>query len=241
MHMLPLTSVPRWIQLESDDSIPIDIWFPASIDTNCPYCRRNANFRLVKLQYDANRNAVASSARCPGCIKEVSFWVIKPALIDESKNGKCECLAMFPGLSFQRQPLLSINLVPDHIARAYQDAIRVYNAEVWSATATCCRRTLEGIVKDLVKPQNENTSLASQLSKLKDSVDLNQPLITLAHAIREGGNIGAHLDLRRDADKDTAEAILDLTEYLLEYIFALPAMIDKLNHRVAALENQSKK
>ena len=78
---------------------------------------------------------------------------------------------------------------------------------------------------------------AAQLRQLADSelVDIAQPLITLSNALRESGNIGAHFDLTRTTDKQTAEAMLD---YLIEYIYTLPEMIEKLNREVQQLDQE---
>lgn len=125
-----------------------------------------------------------------------------------------------------------VDLMPPRIRRAYQDTLASYNAHIWSATTTCARRTLEGIVGELVPDATPNASLAKNLKALSESVDLAQPLITLSHAVREGGNLGAHFDLKTDPDRDVARAVLDLVEYLLEYVYTVPAMVSETNKRL---------
>lgn len=66
-------------------------------------------------------------------------------------------------------------------------------------------------------------------------MDLAKPLITPAHAIRQVGNLGAHVDLRKEPDRDTVKAQLELIEYLLEYMYTLPGMIETVNDKVDAL------
>src|SRR5205814_5360298 len=117
-----------------------------------------------------------------------------------------------------------VDLVPGRVRSAYQDTLRAYNAGIWSATTVSCRVTLEGIVKNLLAQANVKGPLANQIRQLGTAVDLSQPLITLADALREGGNIGAHFDEQKEADKETAGAMLDLIEYLLEYVYTLPGM-----------------
>ena len=63
-----------------------------------------------------------------------------------------------------------------------------------------------------------------------------EPLITLSNALRQGGNIGAHFDLTRTTDRATAEAMLDLIDYLIEYVCTLPGMIEQLNRKVQRLD-----
>jgi hypothetical protein len=135
-----------------------------------------------------------------------------------------------------RQPIQGADSMPTAVRQAYQDTIDVFNAGVWSATATQTRRTLEGIVHELLPEEERSGPLAQQLLKLaeSESVDLAQPLITLSNATRESGNIGAHFDLTRITDRATAQAMLDL----IEYIYALPEMIEELNRKVQQLDQE---
>ena len=57
----------------------------------------------------------------------------------------------------------------------------------------------------------------------------------MADAVRKGGNIGAHFDLAKEPDRESAEALLDLTEYLLRYMYTLPVRIEELNQRITEL------
>ena len=127
--------------------------------------------------------------------------------------------------------------------RAYKSAINVFNVGEWNATATQTRVTLEGIVHDLLPEDeyNPRMPLGQHLRKLAETKtdDLVSPLLTLSNTLREGGNIGAHFDLERTTDKEMAEAMLDLIDYLIEYIYALPNRIEELNVRMQQLDQQS--
>ncbi len=63
------------------------------------------------------------------------------------------------------------------------------------------------------------------LKSLPDKVDLQQPLLTLSDLLRKGGNMSTHFSPSYEPDKETTEAMLDLVEYLLEYLYTLPGMI----------------
>jgi uncharacterized protein YecA (UPF0149 family) len=167
------------------------------------------------------------NARCVRCRNYVSIWSI-----EEGSE-----LYMRPA-PVAREPIEGAEAMPTAVRQAYQDTIDVFNAGVWSATATQTRRTLEGIVHHLLPEELRKGSLAQQLRKLSESesVNLAQPLITLSESLRESGNIGAHFDLTRTTDRDTAQAMLDLIDYLIEYIYTLPEMIEELNRRVQQLD-----
>jgi uncharacterized protein YecA (UPF0149 family) len=187
------------------------------------------NFQAVDVLADSTRRAVSVTARCAACGDSVSVWSIEGG----------EELFMRPAPA-ARQTIEGAESMPTAVRQAYQDTIDVFNAGVWSATATQTRRTLEGIVHELLPEQERKGTLAQQLRKLaeSESVNLAQPLITLSNALRESGNIGAHFDLTRTTDRATAEAMLDLIDYLIEYIYTLPEMIEELNRKVQQLDRE---
>lgn len=217
-------------------------WFPETIDTNCPFCAKMVNFKTVSYHHDTIRGTTSASAICPGCRKTVFVWAIQPRLVKSSNREDCARLVMYPAPKISRQPIEGANLLPDRIRRAYLDVLSVFNTGVWTATATLCRRTLEGIMSDVLPADERGQgTLATQLKKLSESVDLAKPLITLSHAVRKGGNMGAHFDLEQDPDRETAQAMVDLIEYLLEYVYTLPSMVENLDKRVDELSKKNKK
>ncbi len=231
MHSLDQSTVPSWQNVAN-------WWFPSSIDTNCPFCGKLVNFAPTGHQYDAPRKTMASNARCPGCGETVYIWAIDPGPANDSSKQTCSCLAIFPPPDAHREPIKGSNAIPDRIRRAYLETVGVFNAGVWSATATCTRRTLEGLVKEMLSTESSET-LAARIKSLSKSEDLGKPLVTLSDLIREGGNIGAHFDLDREPDREMARAMLDLLDYLLEYVYGLPAMIETLKNRINESEEQS--
>jgi hypothetical protein len=112
-------------------------------------------------------------------------------------------------------------------------ALNVFNAAVWTATAGSCRRVLEGIVKNLLPEDSQKGPLYEQLNKLKLNIDLNKPLMSLAEALREGGNLGAHFEESREPDQPTASQMLDYLEYLMEYFYVLPAEVESFHAGMA--------
>ena len=81
-------------------------------------------------------------------------------------------------------------------------------------------------------------TLAEQIKQLKDKVDLTKPLTNLSDGVRAGGNLGAHFNEDREPDRELVEAMLDLLEYLMEYVFTLPAMTQRLDKRLHALQSR---
>jgi len=231
VYELEKSAVPDWQSTQN-------WWFPTAVNTNCPFCAVLASFTPQSITYDNNRKTLGATSKCPSCGETVYFWVINPGPANDSSKRGDGTLAIFPAPQRPRQPIEGENLMPARIRKAYHGCLGVYNAGVWSATATLCRRTLEGIVADLLPEPERKGGLAEQLNKLSESVDLSKPLITLSEALRQGGNIGAHFDLDKEPDQETAQAMLDLIEYLLEYVYTLPKMVQALNQRLTALSKK---
>ena len=59
--------------------------------------------------------------------------------------------------------------------------------------------------------------------------------MTIANAIRKGGNLGAHFDLEKEPDEKVAALMLELAEELLEYFFVLPERIEHLHETIERL------
>ncbi|NQU10568.1 hypothetical protein HQ590_07255 [bacterium] len=226
MYALDLASVPQWTNVNN-------LWFPVSVGTNCPYCAQLVTFTPTYQQYDPHRKTIASLASCPACNKVVYIWAINPGPALQPDQKGCQCLAIFPEPRLPRQAVPGVDLLPPHIAKAYHDALGVFNAALWSATGTCCRRTLEGVTGQLLGKPAAGAVLAEQVQQLSQAVDLDHPLKTLAEALRPGGPVDKHFNLQQEPDPETAQAMLDLIECALAYLFTLPAMIDRLQQKLA--------
>lgn len=211
-----------------------DYWCPGAVSTFCPFCTEQVTITLSGLQLDKLRHTIAGFGNCPNCEKLVYFWAINSADAQEQGSKRLEALLMYPPPYRPRQPITGLELLPERLQRAYLDTLNAYNSRIWSAATTCCRRTLEGIVNNLMP--GKRGQLAQQLKQLPEAVNLTQPLIMLSDAVRQGGNLGAHFALEGDPDEHTARAALDLIEYLIEYIYTLPGMVAELHQRIAELD-----
>jgi hypothetical protein len=157
----------------------------------------------------------------------VALFVVDPGPANDSSKKGASCIAIFPANQDNHQPVDGSELLPEGLRRAYNEAIQVYNARVWSATTTLCRRTLEGMVMHLTGQQGAGRPLAHMLRELPSKVDLGRPITSLADSVRLGGNMGAHFDMDAEPDEELARTMLDLLEYLLEYFYTIPRLIEQ--------------
>nr|WP_281501903.1 DUF4145 domain-containing protein [Aliiroseovarius sp. F20344] len=118
------------------------------------------------------------------------------------------------------------------------DTVRAYNAQIYGATATSGRRTLEGIFKFIVPESKQKLPLQKLILEAQSHTDLAEPLRKLSDAIRKGGNLGAHFDLDNEPNETMARQIVELLDYLISYIYVLPDQISKLEDEIPTRSGQ---
>lgn len=215
MHSLSLSSVAQWKNVNNR-------WCPESIDTLCPHCSRTVTLTLQRHQWDEHRTTMTADAVCPGCHKTSRFWVVDPGDGRDSAQRGCAYLGIYPRPRINRKPIVEPDkLNSPALARVYQSAFNAYNAGLWDACSTSCRKTLEGLVINLLPDEDRKGRLFDQLKLLPQKVNLAEPLVVLADTLRKGGNLGAHFDLEREPDQHVSDLMLDLLDYFMEYIYVL--------------------
>lgn len=227
MNQLPASAIASWV-----DDGPRS--HPAVVDWLCPYGAHTVSFS-AGVWRQIGRDHWHAEGSCPRCKGIVQLFTLNVGTGHKSLCGGS--LYMFPpskSLVPSAQILESAKLA-EPLKRAYASAVNVVNVQEWSAAAVMCRRLIEGITKTALPATLSNETLAKQLEALPQHLDLARPLIELAHAVRKGGNLGAHFDLEREPNEQVATLMLELCEDLLEYLFALPGRIDELNVKLRAL------
>jgi len=226
MYAIPLQCVAQW-------ATPWNRWAPEVLDNiNCPFCGRLATFTVTGFTMDEIRNTIAGSATCPGCRGKVRVWEVDAGPSSQQER-KCAELFLYPKPLLNRKPMDGMDKVPPEIGRAYAATIAAFNAGLWPATGACCRRVLEGVAKHRLGKDSRGRRLVQLLYDLKEKVNLAEPLTSLADALREGGNLGAHFDdLEREPDQATASQMLDFLDYLVDYVYVLPAKVQSFRNMI---------
>ncbi|HEU0277137.1 MAG TPA: DUF4145 domain-containing protein [Rhodanobacteraceae bacterium] len=120
--------------------------------------------------------------------------------------------------------------VPEPLKRSFVSTVDSFNARNFVATSVCCRRTLEGIIKYLLPEQHRKGNLVQLIDRAATTIDLAEPLKSLSHAIRDGGNLGAHFDEEKEPTEELARQMVELLDYLIAYLYVLPRQIAGLEH-----------
>ncbi|KJZ20586.1 DUF4145 domain-containing protein [Loktanella sp. S4079] len=162
----------------------------------------------------------------------------------DSKNAlaasKPNTIYMFPARSKSFQIKTKSLGVPDALWRSMEGTVNAYNSRNYTATMSSGRRTLEGIFKYMVSSKDQNLTLFQLIKKVEEEVDLAAPLKRLSDAIRNGGNLGAHFDMEYEPDDTMARQLVELLDYLIEYLYSLPNKIEALENVIDPREDTSK-
>lgn len=202
-----------------------------SVDWTCPHCGRSVNFALA-WSIPQKHLSLTTQSRCSGCSQISKFVYIGYDLVQGSDFGE---LFIYPHTK-RRSSIIDFSKTDSNLSlglkKAYESTLEVYNHGQWTATSVLVRRLLEGITQDLLPDDKKKHSLNKRLAELPSHLDLQQPILTLADALRKGGNLGAHFDLENTPDKEIATQMMDLIDYLIEYIYILPKQIDNLHQDI---------
>ena len=100
------------------------------------------------------------------------------------------------------------------------------------------RRALEGTFNFLLPEDKRNGPLYRLIETATQQTDLAAPLKALSHAIRSGGNLGAHFEMEREPDEAVARQIVELLSYLISYLYVLPARIAQLEDALGKIDGE---
>lgn len=221
MQLIPASSIRGWTRQGAGKA-------PSTISTICPHCGEKALFALGSYHDDSTRCAIASTASCPGCSRAVQFWSVRHEQSPKGDEENPAAVYMYPpAKNHYPSPEFAPN-IPEPLQRSFVSAINAFNSRNYVATAVCARRTLEGIFKYLVAEEKRHSELVKLIEHAKNEIDLAAPLTSLSHAIRDGGNLGAHFDMEKEPSEVLARQMVQLLDYLISYLYVLPNEIKKL-------------
>jgi Domain of unknown function (DUF4145) len=194
---------------------------------DCPYCGRSVTIsdsRLIAESHIFNNGSRLGSVRfasvaivCPNeeC-KEVTLKATLHQGYYPSKHGftTTKLLMEWQLMPAERSKRFPPDIIPAVILGDYGEACAIRTLSP-KASATLSRRALQGMIRDFWKISK---------ARLKDEIDgieqFVDPITWKAiHAVREIGNIGAHMEkdinLIVDVDPGEAELLIGLVETLL--------------------------
>ncbi len=124
--------------------------------------------------------------------------------------------------------------LPEKVKKSYEAALSVRNIEP-NAFAVLIGRTLEFICKDRKITGN---NLYNKIDELAQKREIPGRFADMAHKLRVLRNIGAHADEDEITEVDVP-ILLEFTESILDYIYRLPAKLEKIEKRIEQKNNRN--
>jgi hypothetical protein len=142
---------------------------------------------------------------------------------DESSNPIISSTSLlYPTSSY------SINQnIPESLRKALLEAINTYEAEVHTAAAIMCRRTLDRFCAENGATKR---SLAANLEELRDKGVITDQLFEWATALRLSGNEAAH-DVTVTFSAEDARDLLDFTVAILDFTYSFRVKFEAFRAR----------
>jgi hypothetical protein len=204
-----------------------------SFNWKCPYCKTQTTI-VVDSNTSSNVHYYVSSSKyglvglysqfivCPN--PNCKELIIKAHLSNAMRNGTGGYYinqAEIPLLSWDLKPQSSAipqpDYIPDQIKNDYYEACSILSLSP-KASATLSRRCLQGMIRDFWGITKNR--LIDEINELKNQTKINASTLDSIDAIRQIGNIGAHMEkdvnLIVDIDEDEAGLLINLIEDLFQ-------------------------
>lgn len=207
-----------------------NVKIPKSIQSECPQCRITTEF-MINANFQSSKNGIVTESSCPTCKKSTVFIIM-------TKDGHEEQHADTYIYDVQASKHLinhieSLPNIPKDLIRAYRSAINVHQTRENSATAVMSKRVIESILKHFLKEKSKGQPLSQQLEILPNHVDLAKPIQSLSQLLHAESSLNKMLELESEMDYETTSLLVDLLEYIIEYLFVLPGKIEVTHNKIA--------
>ena len=221
---IPTGEVASWSQVALSPKTP------NQISSACPHCGIWCLFQMLNTEVNKSSRIGSSRATCPSCKNSLTFVYLYPNVIQQSSLPSC--ILLVPAPKLKRPEAFQAESVPENVAKAFENTLRTYLSRNFTATTVMGRRTLEGVFLSVIPERERRLNLHQMIEAAAEEVDFAEPLKKLAHAIRAGGNLGAHFDPSAEPDELMAQQMVELLDYLISYLFVWPARIKELEKAI---------
>lgn len=198
---------------------------------DCPYCNRPTTItdkdyhrqQVVSNVYGSDTNRVANyietivcpNPKCRRTTLSLEMWPV------EWSGATYRAIGDSPLLSWPLLPRSRARQYPAYVPTAikedYEEAHLIINQSP-KASATLARRALQGIIRNFYGAPPGN--LYDEINWAEKNGPMEPSLVRAVHAVRDVGNIGAHMskdiDVIVPVDPGEADALLHLIELLID-------------------------
>lgn len=228
MHKIDIKKVWKWKVIPNHKP---DIAVPESFPSLCAHCDTLVSLTVDEYKYNPITSTIDCRCHCAFCNQRADVWITKPT----NRHPYCAEIWTLPIPRSRKLSTINADLVPEEIYDAYEASIDAFNVGLWRSVVTECGRALEAITKDKF-PEEEDRKKLSDLAQNKLNhplpSQLFEPILELTKTIRLGRLTGAHFGIKVKTDRDIADKVFNLTEYVINYFYVLSDSCDYLENKI---------
>lgn len=252
MHFIDPKTIEahRW-ELFRDTTANSCFWAANSLDSVCPYCNQFVTLTVKPVITALKTQSIAAEGICPRCQDSKKIRVFFTGIQPETNKPWSN------GIWFEPIPNIrsfKFKEISDRkILNAYKEAINSLNQNLPRSAITHCGVIVERIGRTKfphVVTGKKSTGgkeaktigpifdlLRSELKGKPEFKELLTPLLELGEALRVGRNSGGHFNFEYEPDRELAEQVIDLTEFLIRYIYVISNEASNVNEIITKLES----
>ena len=131
--------------------------------------------------------------------------------------------------------------IPDNVLQYCKTAQDIYFSGNLMATNVLIKTAMETIFDDFLPIGNSRGDLSKMIRDSISTINHNEPLAQLSSSNIQKGDLHTLFENHHGTDKDTADAMMQLLETLVTYLYILPAQFKALETRFAELKITNEK
>jgi len=125
--------------------------------------------------------------------------------------------------------------IPDSVLQYCKTAQSIYFSGNLMATNVLIKTAMETIFDDFLPIGNSRGSLSMKIRDSISTINHNEPLANLSTSTKKRGDLHELFSKHHGTDQDTADAMMQMLETLVMYLYVLPTRFKHLEERFAKL------
>lgn len=228
LKQIPNDSIKKWAYSSSNK-----LSHPVSVAAVCPECSLNVVFNTKRRLYDPNRDTSSCSSDCPACNATVHFWVVDMVAHARQDGEGQPGVYMLPAPHEYMEMSDHEDTIPDSVLQYCKTAQDIYFSGNLMATNVLIKTALETVFSDFLPVGNSRGDLSKMIRDSISSINHNEPLAALTASTRKDGDLYTLFQRHHGTDQETADAMIQLLETLITYLYVIPAQFKELEARIA--------
>lgn len=148
-----------------------------------------------------------------------------------------------PGIYILPSPSEQMNMnehsdvIPEGVLQYCKTAQDIYFSGNLMASNVLIKTAIETIFEDFLPLGNSSGNLTTMIRDSISTINHNEPLAQLVSSTAKQGDLYELFNKHHDTDKETAEALMELLETLITYLYVLPHRFQDIHEKISSIKN----